>query len=143
MIDKFYKIGKKSFLPEGDKKTYEKACLESLKEDFKKGIELFELKSNVKEDYWVKNTNEYINCYEPNEISTTEVFSSAQNNFKLYGMIGNVAEMTTEKGTAKGGSYRDSYESFNIKTNFNYESSQNWLGFRCICVVHFRKLAKN
>jgi len=47
-------------------------------------------------------------------------------------MQGNVAEMTTIKGIAKGGSYyhyaKESYPGFN---NI-YEGPQSWLGFRCV-----------
>lgn len=142
IIKKINKITKKSFLSKGQKITNKNSCLESLKEDLKKSMELFELQSNVKEDYWVKSTNTYINCNQPNEISTTEVFKFTPNNYQLYDMIGNIAEMISEKGVAKGGSFRDSYDDFNIKTNINYDRPQEWLGFRCICVVHFRKTSK-
>lgn len=143
IIDKFYEIEKKDFLPK-EKNLMSKVskCLESLKEDYKKGAKIFGIQSNVKEDYWIKNSNNFISCDKFDKIPTTDVYDFAPNNFKLYNMIGNVAEMTAEKGIAKGGSFVDSYDSFNIKTNFKYENVQDWLGFRGICVVHFRKSLK-
>jgi formylglycine-generating enzyme required for sulfatase activity len=143
IIEKFYKIKNDDFVSKGEKISEVRKCVESLKEDFKKGMGVFGIQANVKEKYWIKTTNSYVDCTEYGVVPTTEVHEFNSNNFKLFNMTGNVAEMTAEKGIAKGGSFKENYDSFNIKTNFKYESSQNWLGFRCICVVHFRKVAKN
>lgn len=52
----------------------------------------------------------------------------------LWNVQGNVAEMTSKKGVAKGGSYfhyaRDSYNDRVIR----YVKPELWLGFRCIAV---------
>lgn len=143
ITEKYHKIKNKDFVSKDEEISEERKCLESLKEDFKKGLEVFGFQANVKEKYWIKSTNRYLDCTQYRVIPTTDVNTYYPNKFKLLNLIGNVAEMTTEKGIAKGGSFKDNFDSFNIKTNFQYENSQNWLGFRCICVVHFRKIAKN
>lgn len=143
IIEKFYEIEKSDLISKGEKAADKKKCFEYWKKDLKKRGEIFGIQANVKEQFWIKSTNRYVDCIEFRMIPTTEVYEFNTNNFKLYNMIGNVAEMTAEKGIAKGGSFKDSYDNFNIITNFQYESSQNWLGFRCICAVHFRKVAKN
>jgi formylglycine-generating enzyme required for sulfatase activity len=62
----------------------------------------------------------------------------APNNYKLYNMIGNVAEMTMTKGVAKGGSWMDKNEDCMIRKNTTYSTDLPWLGFRCVCEL--RKL---
>ena len=53
---------------------------------------------------------------------------------KIYNLRGNVAEMTNEKGVAFGGSYFHSAFLSNVNEFIKYESSEEWLGFRCIAV---------
>jgi hypothetical protein len=60
--------------------------------------------------------------------------SIAYKKCKLYNLRGNVAEMTSEKGIAFGGSYFHSAHSSNANNFQKYESSEEWLGFRCIAV---------
>lgn len=55
------------------------------------------------------------------------------NNFGLLHTIGNVAEMTAEKGIAKGGSWCHSLEESKIEANILYDKPTKWLGFRCVC----------
>lgn len=57
----------------------------------------------------------------------------------LYNMIGNVAEMVQENGIAKGGAFKHRLKDFNIRTNFNYSLPDDWIGFRCVCVVKIKK----
>lgn len=51
----------------------------------------------------------------------------------LYHLIGNVAEMTTYKGIAKGGSWFHTLSESKIKSNIIYQEPEAWLGFRNVC----------
>ena len=51
-------------------------------------------------------------------------------------LAGNVSEMTSEKGIAKGCNYSQKIQEFDIKQNFSYDKARNWLGFRCVCVIN-------
>jgi formylglycine-generating enzyme required for sulfatase activity len=60
---------------------------------------------------------------------------SKPNKFDLLDMIGNVAEMTAQKGVAKGGSWAHRLNESSISSKLYYEEPTAWLGFRCICEV--------
>ncbi|MBN2777229.1 MAG: SUMF1/EgtB/PvdO family nonheme iron enzyme [Bacteroidales bacterium] len=66
---------------------------------------------------------------------TATVESYWPNELGVYNIIGNVAEMTSQKGLAKGGSWKHTQEEVAIDVDFEYDSPQNWLGFRCVCDV--------
>lgn len=57
------------------------------------------------------------------------------NAWGIYQMIGNVAEMTSEKYLAKGGSWKHRLEECKIRNSQPYAGPANWLGFRCVCEV--------
>jgi formylglycine-generating enzyme required for sulfatase activity len=63
------------------------------------------------------------------------IYDNSPNRIDLYNMIGNVAEMTSEPGLAKGGSWTHEPEVCTIKNKFHYECPNEWTGFRCICDV--------
>ena len=65
---------------------------------------------------------------------TATATSGIPNGFKLYNMIGNVAEMTAEKGSCKGGSFLHAMEESKITARISYTRPEPWLGFRCVCV---------
>jgi formylglycine-generating enzyme required for sulfatase activity len=60
------------------------------------------------------------------------VANSYANNLSLYDMKGNVAEMTTEPGVAKGGSYLNYAAEMEESRVFVYVGPADWLGFRCV-----------
>ncbi len=64
---------------------------------------------------------------------TAQVFSYWPNALGVYNILGNVAEMTIEKGLAKGGSWIDKSEEVQVETDFTYEKPEQWIGFRCVC----------
>ncbi len=64
---------------------------------------------------------------------TAPVYSYWPNALGIYNIIGNVAEMTAEKGLAKGGSWTNRVDEVQVEKDFNYEKPDNWLGFRCVC----------
>lgn len=80
-------------------------------------------------EYVGKNSTNAVNLN-----STAEVKSFWANAIGCYNIFGNVAEMTNEKGIAKGGSWLHNANDVVVNKNFYYKGSQNWLGFRCICV---------
>ncbi len=55
------------------------------------------------------------------------------NDFGLYHMIGNVAEMTAQPGVAKGGHYLLPSEQCTVAGRVTYDKPTKWLGFRNVC----------
>jgi formylglycine-generating enzyme required for sulfatase activity len=70
-----------------------------------------------------------------NAYVTSPVYSYWKNFFGLYNMIGNVSEMVLEKGVSKGGSWKHKLEECRVGNDIAYSKPENWLGFRCVCVV--------
>jgi formylglycine-generating enzyme required for sulfatase activity len=64
---------------------------------------------------------------------TAPVRGFFQNSNLTYNLIGNVAEMTSSKGIAKGGSWFHMLEESTIKANIPYQKQEAWLGFRNVC----------
>jgi len=93
---------------------------------------------------WKGKKRKLFNCVYPGDppdtsrssekIYTMNVKSSFKNSFSIYNMIGNLAEMVSEKGTAKGGSFIHPLDSCKIQINQFYSEPQKWLGFRCVAV---------
>ncbi|WP_375561983.1 formylglycine-generating enzyme family protein [Bernardetia sp. OM2101] len=74
------------------------------------------------------------------QLITTWIYSNQPvYHFGLYNMFGNVAEMTSEKGIAKGGSFAHTLEECAADKVQTYDSPQAWLGFRCVAEVVVRK----
>jgi formylglycine-generating enzyme required for sulfatase activity len=57
------------------------------------------------------------------------------NDFGLYNMSGNVAEMVAEPGISKGGSWADATIELQIKSEKKYTQPAPWLGFRVVMDV--------
>jgi len=55
--------------------------------------------------------------------------------YNRYHLIGNVAEMISTKGIAKGGSYIHTLEQSYYKNRIAYSQPTYWLGFRCVCEI--------
>lgn len=64
---------------------------------------------------------------------TAPVKSYWPNSLGVFCIIGNVAEMTSEKGLAKGGSWKHKNDEVQVEKDFAYEKPESWLGFRCVC----------
>jgi len=62
-------------------------------------------------------------------------YSFYRNDYGIYNMIGNVAEMIDQRGIAKGGSFRDELSRSGITDKRNYDNPADDIGFRCICEV--------
>jgi len=67
---------------------------------------------------------------------TAPVLSYWPNKYGIYNLIGNVAEMTIEKGIAKGGSWIHTEEEASYEKAFNYTKPTKWVGFRCVLEVN-------
>lgn len=55
------------------------------------------------------------------------------NQYGIVNTAGNVAEMISKKGIAKGGSFMHKVEDCKIINEQAYSQPENWLGFRCVC----------
>lgn len=95
---------------------------------------------------WKKKYYKAFNCKFPNDTLiyyhwggiayyTLNTWSYYPNSSGTYNMIGNVAEMVSEKGIAKGGSFDHILEECKIINNQYYSRPERWLGFRCVAVV--------
>ncbi|MDO7876365.1 SUMF1/EgtB/PvdO family nonheme iron enzyme [Hymenobacter sp. ASUV-10] len=72
---------------------------------------------------------------------TDYVYAYPPNGYGLYNMIGNVAELTTTPGQAKGGSFEHPMAACRPGTYQAYDGPQEWLGFRCACTIRVRRKA--
>lgn len=92
------------------------------------------MKMNIKRETNKKFYNDKV--YSGGGVDVTAPVNSYKPNiFKLYNMIGNVAEMVIEKGISKGGGWLHSLEDCRVGKSIPYTKPESWLGFRCVCVV--------
>lgn len=66
---------------------------------------------------------------------TAPVKSYYPNAYGVYNLKGNVAEMTSTKGIAKGGSWIHTEQESTFEKDFTYQKPSSWLGFRTILEV--------
>jgi formylglycine-generating enzyme required for sulfatase activity len=92
---------------------------------------------------WRGKYHKIFNCLYPGEavadstndrLYTTDVKAFYPNSSNCYNMVGNLAEMVSEKGIAKGGSFIHMLDSCRISTDQHYNKPEMWLGFRCVAV---------
>lgn len=78
-----------------------------------------------------------LNCHNVSESGFLEVIKTTKesipNKIGIYDLFGNIAEMTSTKGIAKGGSFCNTEEDCSAENNFDYKKASLWLGFRCVC----------
>ena len=119
-----YRINKKATGFILDKIQTTKSEVEVSRDILNSGI-INDLPFNVKRDlpYFLKFGTPYY------------TYSFYRNDYGIYNMIGNVAEMTYEKGIAKGGSFKDDLSNSKITDKRNYIGPTDDIGFRCICEV--------
>jgi len=84
----------------------------------------------------MSNLNDTIKKHDVNSIDVTApVHSYYPNKLGCYNLIGNVAEMTSEKDIAKGGSWIHQEKEVTVEKDFEYTTPERWLGFRCVYKV--------
>jgi len=66
---------------------------------------------------------------------TEPVWCGIKTRMGVKNMIGNVSEMVSEKGIAKGGNWDTSFTGFSILNDQNYTKPDAYTGFRCVCVM--------
>jgi len=66
---------------------------------------------------------------------TAPVYAYWPNKYGIFNLIGNIAEMVSEKDIAKGGAWIHNEEDVDVEKDFNYTKPTNWIGFRCIFEV--------
>ncbi len=89
------------------------------------------------------NTKERINAikqYSQHNPFTTRNLVTPAKSFYVsksgtYNMIGNIGEMISEKGIAKGGSFNHQLDSCRFIFDQYFSKPENWLGFRCVAVL--------
>jgi formylglycine-generating enzyme required for sulfatase activity len=92
---------------------------------------------------WRGKKQRAFNCYYESKErqDSIRVFYTAptksffKNSSGVYNIIGNVAEMVSERGTAKGGSFLYHIDSCKITLDQHYSKPERWLGFRCVAVL--------
>jgi formylglycine-generating enzyme required for sulfatase activity len=57
------------------------------------------------------------------------------NELKIWDLFGNVSEMTSKKGIAKGGSFNSFAKQCNVDSVQHYKRAEKWLGFRCVAIL--------
>lgn len=84
--------------------------------------------------------NFYTKKYTEGAMETTApVLSYWPNQIGVYNMRGNVSEMVSERGIAKGGSWTDMESDIQIETGIPYTKPSKSIGFRCVCEVSFEE----
>lgn len=97
---------------------------------------LYKLPYNLREDYYVAETNRAFECPAPaGQLGLEYVYVNPANYLGLYNIIGNAAEMTATRGVAKGGSFKTSVLDLKPEAQQLYQGPQSWLGFRCVASV--------
>ena len=70
---------------------------------------------------------------------TAPVISFYKNNYGLYNMCGNVAEMIDNKGIARGGSYNSPGYDVQVTSEMKYTNPSPFVGFRPVLIIRKRQ----
>ena len=97
--------------------TQEKRMLKRLEKMTESNLKFFKMKKNS-----------LLN----NGLKIAHIYNTKRATLGLYNLFDNVAEMTSEKGIAMGGSWNEGNEASVWTTEFKYDKTEAWLGFRCI-----------
>ncbi|GAB3824962.1 SUMF1/EgtB/PvdO family nonheme iron enzyme [Hymenobacter jeollabukensis] len=69
--------------------------------------------------------------------SPAYVWQGPPNDFGLYQMFGNAAELVQEPGLTKGGSYQDQLTACTVRARGSYSGPAPTVGFRCVCEASY------
>lgn len=90
---------------------------------------------NTKErNTWINNDSAGTRHYSGYSI-TAPLNSFFPGKYKTFNLTGNVAEMTSVLGIAKGGSFKHTLAESFYKNTQSYTKPEHWLGFRCVAVL--------
>lgn len=129
----YRKYLKKPELDQPEEELYQRSNTELLTfYEFQELVSTFKRKGRVPVFNCVKSV-EGILTY--SNLMPEYIYEPPKNSLDLYGMIGNVAEMTNIKGIAKGGSFLHRCEDCTIEKFQEYRHPAPWLGFRCVAEV--------
>jgi uncharacterized protein (TIGR02145 family) len=82
------------------------------------------------------NYKAHCNCWKDSVLGRLmAVGAFPSDNLKLFEVYGNVSEMTSEKGIAKGGNFTLYAKQCHPNSVQHYSKPEIWLGFRCIAVI--------
>jgi formylglycine-generating enzyme required for sulfatase activity len=107
-----------------------KPGIDSSNRYFRKWIKRDSIWSNTKESY-----ERYYKISSRPPLGPAPIKSFFTNKFGLFNIIGNVAELTSEKGVAKGGGFIHPLPLCNYPNSQLYTKPEKWLGFRCVAVL--------
>lgn len=81
--------------------------------------------------------NKSLSVFRENKLDrSSRYFTQAEANaYGISHMIGNAAEMTLQKGIARGGSFAHALDKCKVSTRYYYFTTTNWLGFRCVAEI--------
>ena len=103
------------------------------------GSPVFEplIQADIRDYNRKRPTRSPISCDQPGPyflrlVTPAYVYSGLPNDYQLFNLLGNVAEMVQERGIAKGGSYRDLLAACTATSRSAYAGPSPTLGFRCI-----------
>ncbi len=94
-------------------------------------------------DKSIRSVYQHLSSQRPQHQMTDAVKAAPLNRKGLYGIYGNVAEMTSHKGVAKGGSFHHKITECLYENTQTYQSPQCWLGFRCVAEIIILKKARS
>jgi formylglycine-generating enzyme required for sulfatase activity len=97
--------------------TQEKKMLKRMDKMVEKNMKFFKIEKNT---------------VMKNSYRAGHIYQTKTDYLGLYNIFDNVAEMTSERGIAMGGSWNEANEESKYDREFTYQGAQAWLGFRCI-----------
>ncbi|MBF9220569.1 formylglycine-generating enzyme family protein [Hymenobacter ruricola] len=96
-----------------------------------------QIQSDIKAYNRTKPSRSFINYNQPEPyflrlLTPAYVYGGPTNDYRLYNLLGNAAEMIQERGVAKGGSYRDPLAGCTVTSRSTYSDPSPTVGFRCM-----------
>jgi formylglycine-generating enzyme required for sulfatase activity len=93
-------------------------------------------KNLVAYNYKSSKSTDSISSNAEHKLLLAPVYAYYPNSLGLYNLRGNVAEITTTKGVALGGSYLNTKQEIESGKELHFSKPKKWLGFRCVCKVN-------
>lgn len=105
-------------------------------------LDVTRITADIKEYNRKKPLRSWINHQQPEPYflrltAPAYVYQGPPNDYGLYQLLGNAAEMVQERGVTKGGSYLDALAACTIAARGTYSGPSPTVGFRCVCEVSY------